>query len=125
MSMTMNKGYQMFCVPRHPRAWANGYVYAHLLFAEKAIGRPLGKGECVHHINEDKCNNSPENLRVVLRSEHAAVHRGGDCIVVKCLVCESEFSRSRKQVTRESTEGNERHFCNVLCQGRFALRDTE
>lgn len=60
-------------------------VHEHRIVAEEKIGRPLKKGEVVHHIDGDIRNNNPDNL-IVLASqvEHAALHRrlnklsGGD-----------------------------------------------
>jgi hypothetical protein len=63
--------------PHHPKANNLGYVYTHILAAEEKLGRPLNPGECVHHIDEDKRNNSLDNL-IVFKSnaDHAAFHKG-------------------------------------------------
>ncbi|MEG4576995.1 HNH endonuclease [Microcoleus sp. N3A4] len=37
-------------------------VYLHRVVAEQNINRKLRTGEVVHHLDEDKSNNSPENL---------------------------------------------------------------
>jgi len=43
--------------------------------AEQKIGRSLKAGEVVHHCDEDKLNNSPDNLEVFeSQGKHAAAH---------------------------------------------------
>lgn len=63
----------------HHLADVRGYAYEHRLVAEKMLGRRLEPGEMVHHINENKADNSPDNLAVVANSaEHRFLHRDGD-----------------------------------------------
>src|SRR5262245_16768667 len=65
---------------------ANGYVRVtvdgrnrleHRVVAEQTIGRPLRRGEEVHHVNGDKSDNRPENLEVLSTREHKRRHRPG------------------------------------------------
>lgn len=61
------------------RGTGSGYVkqngrHGHRVAAEKKIGRALLFGEVVHHIDEDKSNNDPENLQVMTQSEHIRLH---------------------------------------------------
>jgi len=48
--------------------------HEHRVVAEALIGRPLRSDEHVHHKDENKQNNSPENLIVLSASEHLALH---------------------------------------------------
>ena len=82
-------GYILIRMPEHPRSSANnGYVFEHIVVAEKKIGRSLlffgvdhPESEIVHHKNENKKDNDPENLEVMTLSEHVKLHnairRGG------------------------------------------------
>lgn len=49
--------------------------HTHRVVAEQKLGRKLIKGEVVHHIDENKRNNHPDNLIVFSsQSEHAKWH---------------------------------------------------
>jgi len=68
-------GYPVVYDPEHPRAKSNGYVREHILVAEQMLGRPLKDGEVIHHINEDKTDNRPENIMVFdSQSDHMKHH---------------------------------------------------
>jgi predicted transcriptional regulator len=80
---TINEaGYIMVRIPDHPRSEANnGYVFEHILVAEENTGRHLifyamgdSRNEVVHHKNENKKDNSPENLEVMTHREHMELH---------------------------------------------------
>ena len=67
--------------PGHPRATKEGYVRTHILVAEKKLGRYLKSEECVHHIDENKYNNHPDNLKVFKTvADHSAFHKGIDAV---------------------------------------------
>jgi hypothetical protein len=60
----------MVFMPEHPKATLLGFVGVHILEAEKMLGRPIQKGEIVHHRNFFKLDNSHENLKIMTREEH-------------------------------------------------------
>jgi len=63
--------YKRVYQPGHHRADVTGMVSEHVLIAERLLGRPLQKGEIVHHKDFDKFNNSDDNLLVpISRQEH-------------------------------------------------------
>lgn len=67
-------------LPHHHLANHWGWVAQHRVIAEALLGRPLARGqdpkvrECVHHKDENKLNNSPENLEVLTFSAHRTYH---------------------------------------------------
>jgi hypothetical protein len=46
----------------------------HRAVAEAKLGRKLKAGEVIDHKNEDKADNSPENLQALSRSAHTRRH---------------------------------------------------
>ena len=80
---TFNYGYyKAVYLPNHQDADSRGNVYLHRLIAEQEIlNRPIKKDEVVHHIDENKNNNSPDNLLVFKsQNDHTAFHQGGQLI---------------------------------------------
>jgi hypothetical protein len=64
----------------HHLADVRGYAYEHRLVAEAKLGRRLLPGELAHHDDENKANNSPENIEPVSSlAEHRVLHRKPGC----------------------------------------------
>lgn len=65
----------MVRMPGHPRANTQGAVPRAWLAMEKMIGRPVSKGEVVHHEDENPRNDAAENLRLFpSQAAHCAYH---------------------------------------------------
>lgn len=68
-------GYVMIRLPIHPKA-CNSYVQEHVLVAESVLGKFLPNEAVVHHVNEDKLDNRPENLVICENNGfHLTLHR--------------------------------------------------
>ena len=66
-------GYVLIKSSGHPFADRHNYVREHRLVMEKKLGRYLLPSEVVHHIDDNKQNNDPENLELFSRnSDHLA-----------------------------------------------------
>lgn len=89
----------------HPLADVRGYAYEHRLVAEAKLGRALSPNEHVHHINEVKTDNRPENLEVLTPAEHRVEHR--------------DFERG----LRSPGEENPEVFCACGCGTAFLRYD--
>jgi DNA-binding NtrC family response regulator len=73
-----DSGYILILKPSHPRADKSGYVPEHTLVMEQMLGRLLKPDEVVHHINGNKSNNQPENLRLMTAFQHKQLHSSLD-----------------------------------------------
>jgi hypothetical protein len=112
-----NRGYLYFCDSGHPLADINGRVYLHRHLASIKLGRWVTSEEVVHHIDENKLNNSDDNLQVLSSSEHASIHAIEKGLkltqVLHCLNCGSSFKQdSTKQI-----------FCSKECSSLSQVKD--
>lgn len=78
-------GYKLIRRLDHPFKNSNGFVFEHRLVAEEYLLTPQNSIEIngkrylrpdleIHHIDQNKLNNSPENLLIVTKSEHRKIH---------------------------------------------------
>ena len=72
------RGYILIFKPSHPFAKNGRYVYEHRLVMEKHLGRYLKPGEIVHHKNEVRDDNRPDNFRLFSSDyKHLSFHKKG------------------------------------------------
>jgi hypothetical protein len=54
-----------------------GWELEHRVIMAGILGRDIREDEAVHHINKNKKDNRPENLQVMLHTEHTILHHTG------------------------------------------------
>ena len=64
-------GYKIVYKKNHPNARANGSLFEHWIVMSEYLGRPLRKGENVHHKNGIRDDNRIENLELWTKSQPA------------------------------------------------------
>lgn len=76
--------------------------YEHRIVARDILGEVVNSDWNVHHKNEDPCDNYPENLKMVSRSDHASEH------VSNLLDNQKRIAAARKGKTRAELYGKEK-----------------
>ena len=70
------KKYKMLYLPDHPSANSKGCIREHVVVAEKMFGGLLPDSYEVHHLDENKSNNNPNNLMICpTRKYHMILHQ--------------------------------------------------
>jgi hypothetical protein len=101
----IDDGYRMIWDPNHPNADKRGYVPEHVKVYTEYYGCCMTRNGVVHHDDEDKLNNSIENLVGMSRKQHRSHHNKGnqygkrDLSGRYCLICKSTKTLKNKDNT--------------------------
>lgn len=124
------RGYVKIAVPDHPRGKTGGYVYEHILIAEKALGYYLELPHIVHHHDEIGWHNENTNLVIcediayhkLLHQRMRVIKAGGDPNTDKmCGIC--RVPRHRTQFHKSRTRGDGLNtYCMACAKIRGRLR---
>ena len=85
----------------------------HRAVMERLLGRALLDGEVVHHKNGDKLDNTPGNLEVLSRAEHAREHHARG-VFMACGGCQKQKWYSPANAARLAVD----YQCRACRYGR-------
>lgn len=101
--------------------------FVHVLVAEQALGKPLPAGAEVHHVNEDRSDNRPENLvicpdhayHMLIHARTRAYESCGNADWRKCVFCK-QYSPIESMTQRK-----DRNFYHRDCNTEYYKRRSE
>ncbi len=127
MTYTEVWDYKFEKIPSHPRANSNGYVIQHVLFAERALGKPLPSGAVVHHHDRDTSNNTnnlvicpDQAYHLVIHSRMRALEACGNANWKHCIYCK-QYDDEKNMNMRYPARQKSPNFYHVDCH-RIAHR---
>jgi hypothetical protein len=117
--------YRLVKAPNHPRATANGFVYEHVLVAEKVLGRYMPDGAEVHHVDANKRNNANENLvicqdhafHLLLHQRQRALDACGNASWLQCCYCHKHDEPNRLTSAKSGSTG--RRYYHPACAAQY------
>jgi len=96
-------------------------VLQHREVMEGVLGRTLESSEIVHPIDEVRGNNRKDNLELTDRVAHGRHHakaRHAEPLMLRCILCKKEFTRSGRLERHNRKQGKIGPFCGKVCAGR-------
>ena len=137
--MNINNGYIEIYMPQHPNSRANGVILEHRYVAGQKLGRLLLPEEVVHHLDEDKFNNDPNNLIVFkTQADHTAFHQGCEAILdddvywcpdklpkqLLCPICNENYMLSQSSMCKKCSRIKQRKVDRPSKEELFELIKT-
>jgi hypothetical protein len=117
-------GYRIVKNREHPRAMMNGYVFEHILLAEKALGKALPDNSEIHHSNGIKNDNSFGNLvicegrgyHMLLHQRKRALAACGHTDWLRCAYCK-QYDAKENMYTRKNVSQAWHRKCHAIHEG--------
>jgi hypothetical protein len=97
-----SRGYATIIRRHHPFRDNRNRVYLHRYLKELDLGYYITPEYDVDHINKNTRDNSPENLRTLLKSDHTIYHKTIDMTGRTCILCGIKYE--------ERVESNKRQW---------------
>ena len=106
-----NRGRFRVWVPDHPRAYKGGYFLRSIVAYEAYHGVVVLPNSDIHHKNENRLDDSIENLELMTHGEHTTHHNTVPLAVRTCKGCGESFEIKRWRLN-DPTRGT---FCSQGC----------
>ena len=89
------------------------YAYEHQVIWWKYTNNLVPHGYMIHHINENKHDNSFINLELISRKTHTSIHtkKIAKPVALICEYCNKPFIRARRNVIYKQLRGQTRFYC--------------
>ncbi len=108
-----SRGYATIIRRHHPFADSRGRVYLHRYLKELDLGYYITKEYDVDHINKNTRDNSPENLRVLLKSDHTIYHKTVEMSDRICLLCGIKYEDRLESNKRQWYRYKKGYICGA------------
>jgi len=126
-------GYVMILMRDYPRASTKGLVAEHILMAEQTLGKQLPKTADVHHVNENRADNSKGNLvicqsrkyHILLHMRMKSMKATGRPDMHCCSECKTWLSWDKFNLRKGNTPVNRCKECNKKPAFNWRNKDRE
>ena len=111
------------CRPNHPNCNGDGHVFEHIVIAEDSLGKYLNRSHPVHHIDENKLNNSRNNLvicedkryHMLLHQRTKALLEFGTASATKCVLCNEYIDDPSEAYHWMVSKTGTNRSCHKIC----------
>lgn len=113
----MKNGPYILIVPptNYPgKVYRNRYAYQHHVVWWENTGELLNKNEIIHHVNDNKHDNSFSNLQKLTNSEHIKLHgalKKRTMQQLNCTFCNNQFEIEARNFNFKTKKGQTNFYC--------------